>query len=133
MLSNKIMVCGLHLLLLLRVHRRKLLKRIRIIWVFRVAKGIQWYLMCSHMVVNSCRGSPRVFHGTVNRNKFYSQITQYMPVFKIWSECFHMVAWGYCNTNEYRQILPNIKNSAAFSNIWSTDHYSVDLEVFTSY
>ena len=33
--------------------------------------------MCSHMVANSCRGSPRVSHGIVNRNEFYSQY----PVF----------------------------------------------------
>ena len=33
--------------------------------------------MPSHMVANSCRGSPRVFHGIVNRNELYSQY----PVF----------------------------------------------------
>ena len=33
--------------------------------------------MRSYMVANSCRGSPRVFHGIVNRNEFYSQY----PVF----------------------------------------------------
>ena len=33
--------------------------------------------MRSHMVANSCRGSPRVFHGIVNRNELYSQY----PVF----------------------------------------------------
>ena len=68
MLSNKWSVVSI-LLLLLGVHWK--------IWVFRVAKGIQQYLMRSHVVANSCWGSPRIFHGIVNRNKFYSQY----PVF----------------------------------------------------
>ena len=33
--------------------------------------------MRSHMVAKSCRGSPRVFHGIVNRNEFFLQY----PVF----------------------------------------------------
>ena len=86
----------------------------KIIWVFRVAKGIQRYLMRSHMVANSCRGLLRVFHGIVKRNEFYIRNTQYLTVwgylmvFKIWSKCFHMVARGYCNTIEYCQILYNM-------------------------
>ena len=45
--------------------------------MFRVAKGIQRYLMCSHMVANSCGGSPRVFHGILNRNEFYLQYPEF--------------------------------------------------------
>ena len=69
------MVCGLHLLLLLHVHQRKRLKR-----RYLSIQGCQRYPAVSdvsHMVANSCWGSPRVFHGILNRNKFYSQY----PVF----------------------------------------------------
>ena len=52
-----------------------------------VAKGIQRYLMHSHMAANSCHGSPWLFDGLVNRNKLYSQyltvLRVNLPVFKI--------------------------------------------------
>ena len=52
------MVCGLHLLSASCPSEKTFKKKI--IWVFRVAKCIQRYLMRSHMVANSWRGSPRV-------------------------------------------------------------------------
>ena len=54
-----------------------------------MAKGIQRYLMPSHMVANSnYQGSPRVFHGIVNemssiRNTQYLMVLRDLTVFKI--------------------------------------------------
>ena len=66
-----------------------------------------------HMVANSCRGSPRVFHGILNRNEFYSQYPVFDGIESIcryskFDECFHVVVRGCCkllNTVKYRQIL----------------------------
>ena len=40
--------------------------------------------MRSHMVANNCRGSPRVSHGIVNRNEFYSQYPVFDGIENIW-------------------------------------------------
>ena len=69
----------------------------------------QRYLMCSHMVANSCRGYFTVLWIETSsiRNTQYLRYWGYLSVFKIWSECFHMVVRRYCNIVEYRQIPPN--------------------------
>ena len=63
--------------------------------------------MCSHMVANCCQG-----YFTVLRIETSSiHDTQYLPVFKIWSECLHMVVRGYCN-----RWIPS--NTAKYYCIW---------------
>ena len=72
--------------------------------------------MCFHMVANSCRGSPRVFHGILNRKEFYSQypvfdgtggISRYSKFDLSVSIWLHEGIAIPLNTIKYHQILPN--------------------------
>ena len=79
-------------------------------WTDLSIQGCQRYPAGSDAFPYGCQQLPRVFHGIVNRNEFYSQY----PVFdgigvfagiQNLIRVLHVVVRGYCNTVEYRQIL----------------------------
>ena len=78
----------------------------KIIWVFRVAKGIQRYLMRSHMVANSCRGYFTVLWIETSsiRN------TQYLTVLRVFDGIQNLIRvfpYGCARVLQYRWIPPN--------------------------